>query len=681
MAAAPGAPLPLAPLSLSLAFLQPRPTRPASVGRSPRAASRSPANRRCPSCAAVARPPPAEAAGAILGVALPCEWGLGPSRDGHGCHSAPRGLSRSPQGGLCVDVGDTQSGNSTGFRHPGGASAPLIPGSILSILLYKLISERSKTPFEQLSLIFAGEILKDQDTLVQNKIGDGSKVHLFIKSQRRPPENPGPLLGNAPPANVFLSRELKSEQNPDLSEWNGRPEELIASCHELVAQTVENLLLQIVTLNLDASTLNNNPLLLGFLIGVTGMNVLGLNAADVSDFVNEAQDQGVTLQELISEVMQHLFVRNLFSNPGQGWQMILSVPQMQQLAEQNHIFNNSKFLREMINVATSPAVMDEIIRSHDRALSNLESIPGGYSALQQLYNDIEAPMLNAVQAQFQGNPFAPSESKPSSGAISPLAQTENREPLTNPWAPQSNSSGENLCNSDINGTSHSAGQGYILLALGPGIRPGLSKSESIQNMVHQLTENPEFMQSMSAVLSKPEGPTQAFLSHGNCPVSNDTPPPQGWPQQLPPKLAKSEAAALLTNPRVVQALLQLQMSLLVLTREAPDFLQALADPDVEPESMEDSDEVGSSSSEAESLISADGSLDMGSEGSKPHEAEAAAAEEADMEEQAPVVLYQLQLEHLRAMGFQNLELNLQALIDTEGDIEAAVEKLTNSRAS
>ncbi|XP_062983961.1 ubiquilin-1-like [Elgaria multicarinata webbii] len=561
----------------------------------------------------------------------------------------------------------------------------------------KLISERFKTPSEQLSLIFAGEILKDQDTLVQHKIGNGSKVHLFIKSQRRPPENPGLPLGNAlpiaflqaPPANVFLSGELQLEQSLDLSAWNGQPEELVASCHELVAQTVENLLLQIVTLNLDASTLNNNPLLLGFLIGVTGMNILGWDATDVSDFVNEAQDQDVTRQELISEVMQHPFMQNLFGNPEQVRQMIMSVPQMQQLAEQNpeinHILNNSEFLQELIDVATSPAVMDEIIRNHDRALSNLESIPGGYSALQQLYNNIEAPMLNAVQAQFQGNPFAPSESKPSSGAISPLAQTENREPLPNPWAPQSNSSGDNLCNSDINSTSHSAGQGYILLALGPGIRPGLRKSESIQTMVHQLTENPEFMQNMSAALSKPEGPTQAFLSHGNCPVSNDAPPPQGWPQQLPPKLAKSEAAALLTNPRAVQALLQLQMSLLALTREAPDFLQALADPDVEPESMEDSDEGGSSSSEAESLISADGSLDMGSEGSKPDDAEAAeeaeTEEEADMEDQAPVVLYQLQLEHLRAMGFQNLELNLQALIDTEGDIEAAVEKLTNSRAS
>ncbi|XP_028581322.2 ubiquilin-1-like [Podarcis muralis] len=571
----------------------------------------------------------------------------------------------------------------------------------------KLISERFKMPLEQLSLIFAGEILKDQDTLAQHKIVSGSKVHLFVKSQRRLSGNPVPSPGNTgptsflpvPPTSMLLSSEASSEHSLDLSEWSNQPEELMASCHKLVAQIMENLLLQMVTLNLDASTLNNNPLLLGFLIGVTGMNVLGLSSMDVSDIVGEAHEQDMTRQELISEVMQHPFVQNLFGDTEQVRQMIMSVPQMQQLAEQNpeinHILNNSEFLREMIDVATSPAVMDEIIRNHDRALSNLESIPGGYSALQQLYNDIEAPMLNAVQAQFQGNTFAPSENKPPSGGISPLARTENREPLPNPWAPQpNNSGGDNFCNSDLNGTNNDAGQGYILLALGPGVRPELSKSESIQNMVHQLTENLEFMQNMSNALSKPDGPTQLFLSHCNSPESNDASLPQGWVQQLPAKLERSEAAALLTNPRAVQALLQLQMSLLTLTREVPDFLQALTDPDVEPESMEDSDEGESPSSEAGSLISADESLELESSESKAEERrrgrrkrrrrggrEEEEEEDEEMDQQAPVVLYQMQLQQLQMMGFQNQELNLQALIDTDGDIGAAVEKLTNSRAS
>ncbi|XP_034291827.1 ubiquilin-1-like [Pantherophis guttatus] len=553
----------------------------------------------------------------------------------------------------------------------------------------KLIADRFKTPPEQLSLIFAGEILSDQDTLVQRKIGDGSKVHLFIKSQRKPSGSPGdnPAAPTAFPP-MPATREISSEHSLDLSDWSNQPEDLMASCHEIVAQTMENLLLQMVTLNLDASALNSNPLLLGFLIGVTGMNVLDLNAQDVSDFVSEAQEQDATRQELIIEVMQHPFVQNLFGDTEQVRQMIMSVPQMQQLAEQNpeinHILNNSEFLREMIDVATSPAVMDEIIRNHDRALSNLESTPGGYSALQQLYNDIEVPMLNAVQAQFQGSSFPLSDTKPSPGGISPLSRTENREPLPNPWAPQPNSSGgDNICNGDISNAGNGAEQGYILLALGPGVRPGPSKTESIQNMVHQLTDNLEFMQNISNALTKPNGPTQTFLSHCNSPMRNEGPPPQEWAQQLPSKVAKSASALLLTNPRAVQALLQLQMSLLILTREVPDFLQALTDPDVDLESMEDSEEGDSPSSEAESFISIEESLELESNASKAddEEKEEEEEEEEDMEQQAPEALYQIQLEQLRAMGFPNQELNLQALMDTEGDISLAIEKLTNSRAS
>lgn len=39
-------------------------------------------------------------------------------------------------------------------------------------------------------------------------------------------------------------------------------------------------------------------------------------------------------------------------------------------------------------------------------MSNLESIPGGYNALRRLYTDVQEPMLNAAQEQFNPNPFA-----------------------------------------------------------------------------------------------------------------------------------------------------------------------------------------------------------------------------------------------------------------------------------
>lgn len=49
--------------------------------------------------------------------------------------------------------------------------------------------------------------------------------------------------------------------------------------------------------------------------------------------------------------------------------------------------------------------------------------------------------------------------------------------------------------------------------------------------------------------------------------------------------------------------------------------------------------------------------------------------------QTPEVRFQQQLEQLSAMGFVNREANLQALIATGGDINAAVERLLGSQLS
>lgn len=49
--------------------------------------------------------------------------------------------------------------------------------------------------------------------------------------------------------------------------------------------------------------------------------------------------------------------------------------------------------------------------------------------------------------------------------------------------------------------------------------------------------------------------------------------------------------------------------------------------------------------------------------------------------QSPEVRFQQQLEQLNAMGFINREANLQALIATGGDINAAIERLLGSQPS
>lgn len=70
------------------------------------------------------------------------------------------------------------------------------------------------------------------------------------------------------------------------------------------------------------------------------------------------------------------------------------------------MLNNPELLRQTMELARNPSMLQELMRSHDRAMSNLESIPGGYNALTRMYRDVQEPMLNAATSQFTSNTFA-----------------------------------------------------------------------------------------------------------------------------------------------------------------------------------------------------------------------------------------------------------------------------------
>ena len=70
---------------------------------------------------------------------------------------------------------------------------------------------------------------------------------------------------------------------------------------------------------------------------------------------------------------------------------------MERNPEINHMLNNPDILRQTMEIARNPAMLQELMRNQDRAMSNLESIPGGQSALQRMYRDIQASRLNTIR--------------------------------------------------------------------------------------------------------------------------------------------------------------------------------------------------------------------------------------------------------------------------------------------
>ena len=52
---------------------------------------------------------------------------------------------------------------------------------------------------------------------------------------------------------------------------------------------------------------------------------------------------------------------------------------------------------EAMRAMQDPSVMQEMVRSQDRAMSNISNHPGGFDALRRIYRDIQEPMMSAAQ--------------------------------------------------------------------------------------------------------------------------------------------------------------------------------------------------------------------------------------------------------------------------------------------
>ncbi|NXN76692.1 UBQL1 protein, partial [Himantopus himantopus] len=479
------------------------------------------------------------------------------------------------------------------------------------------VAKRFKTLPGLLVLIFAGKVLKDQDTLSQHGVHSGVSIHVVIRSQKRPQDSP-------------------------------------------VGQGGRTTLMRPPSHSLDLNTINNNAFLLGFLLGVTGAYLLGLDSTDMMDLVSSIQEQDV--HSLISEMVQSTFVQSNLDPVDLVRDLIMSSPRMQQLAEENpeigQILTNPHTIREILEASNSPAVMQEMIRNRDVAMNNLESIPGGYSALEQLYREFEEPILDAVQAQLGNNPFDSLDSNPPlSGARLP-AHTENRRPLPNPWAPRSNRLSDDADDYDGQFASSSVGDSFALPSLAPAADAVVPNSGEVQSMVQTLTGNPELMHNLECALTNPESPAQMLLNSAHLSSDGSSPPEDQWAQQLPPEMEDAEISSLLRNPRALRALLQIQLGLQTLSIEVPDFIHSLEDSRVALESMDDL--AQSSESEEDAILVSD-----------EEEEESQMA----MDDEAPQTRFKRQMEQLSAMGFQDQSANLQALIDAEGDISAAAEIL------
>lgn len=145
--------------------------------------------------------------------------------------------------------------------------------------------------------------------------------------------------------------------------------------------------------------------------------------------------------EMMRSLMDSPIFQDLISHPDYIRTVLRSNPTTQQLMERNpeisHMLNNPEVIRQAMETIRNPAAFQELMRTQDRALSNIESLPGGFDALRRMYTEFQEPMLNAAQEHITGNPFATNPSSQNDSMRAGQTGVENRDPLPNPWAPRS----------------------------------------------------------------------------------------------------------------------------------------------------------------------------------------------------------------------------------------------------
>ncbi|KAJ0054967.1 hypothetical protein NL108_008679, partial [Boleophthalmus pectinirostris] len=423
------------------------------------------------------------------------------------------------------------------------------------------ISKRFKAKQDQLVLIFAGKILKDGDTLSQHGIKDGLTVHLVIKTAHKAGES----------STSASSSSTTAAGSTSTSSPGTNPSPTTGSSGSAPPPT-------------------QTPNILTGFGDLSNLAGLGMGSANFMELQQQMQRQLMSNPEMLSQIMENPLVQNMMSNPDLMRQMIMANPQMQQLMERNpeisHMLNNPELMRQTMELARNPAMMQEMMRNQDRALSNLESIPGGYNALRRMYTDIQEPMFSAAREQFGNNPFSALSGGSESGAQP--SRTENREPLPNPWGPPNTSttteSGTSTGSTSSTGTNPSVSNPLGINASSLG--NGMFNSPGMQSLLQQISENPQLMQNMmsapymrSLMQSLSQNPEVASQVLMNNPLFAGNPQLQEQLRaQLPiflQQMQNPEALSVMTNPRAMQALMQIQQGLQTLQTEAPGLMPSL----------------------------------------------------------------------------------------------------------
>ncbi|KAM7329053.1 hypothetical protein ACRRTK_010666 [Alexandromys fortis] len=309
-----------------------------------------------------------------------------------------------------------------------------------------------------------------------------------------------------------------------------------------------------------------------------------------------------------------------------------------------------------------PARQQEVLQEHKQRLEAPKAVPGGDNAMRPGCSEIQQIMLStlallvASKGLISGSELCRGEAASTHSSSDPTATIPATSTSARPLAQEVSTGGVTQV------------KGIVSSQVSSGCRPG--------TLDLQLYSDLPFQESQQPVEKAPLTNQSRLSTSVLCRALNVLQQNPALLHQLAtgsPLLQHMPLLPILTNPRALQALLQIEQGLQILSREVPELGPFLRD-STKPRGVRGAPETrGRRQAHREdttqpSLAFLQLFHSLANACSQPNHTVLSSALLTEGR-------YQQELEQLKALGFANRDANLQALIATDGDIHAAIERL------
>jgi len=196
-------------------------------------------------------------------------------------------------------------------------------------------------------------------------------------------------------------------------------------------------------------------------------------------------------------------MQSMLNNPEMMRNMMRMNPQLNQAMEQNpelaRMMEDPDVMNQTMQMMRNPSLMREMQRNQDRAIGNLDVMPGGHNALVRAHEDVIDPLMGAITGTSQSG---------ASGTTNTYSQQNeggpNNQALPNPW-----------------GAPAPAPAPAAPAATGATPAAGAGGSDPMQAMMQQMMSNPEMMQQSMQMAGQMFGAQQGAAGGQAAPGGGD----------------------------------------------------------------------------------------------------------------------------------------------------------------